>query len=336
MDKLKIFLGIIREYAFVVLPILIMFSVINICFFYKYFFNFDVTPFINLPDTILIAFFSIGQFSVFQLLLFSLITILPILYRIYFDMFKEKIVMFFVNEVFINREKDFLEELENILRGTIFIRSSKFQEFVDINKNFNRAINSASKQELEYIDEVKKNHEIIKEQIKNGNFSHFISDLSFKTVDLSFYIMVLFLCYTIISPLIMYIYIILIEKNENIIYMSSIYWMIWIIITILIVYFSYKIKYTFKFSTYSITAFVLISTFLSIQFTNSMQEGIEIKYNLKYKGTEIIADGKKYISSFNTTYIGRTKEYLFFYNLKLKNTIVVSSSKVTEQSYKSK
>jgi hypothetical protein len=76
---------------------------------------------------------------------------------------------------------------------------------------------------------------------------------------------------------------------------------------------------------------ILCTTLFSIVISNALYEAYDIKHSMKFYGTQIITEnGTIYKSDSTLTFVGKTSEYLFFYNTKTPEAVIIPCSKISK------
>jgi hypothetical protein len=91
---------------------------------------------------------------------------------------------------------------------------------------------------------------------------------------------------------------------------------------------AYKKQYDYVIPATYINVFTIANLFIIIVIQQTLNEVTSIKTDLKYFGTKVYLDDEFIVSDSSITYVGQTKNYLFMYNLKQDESIVVPKSEV--------
>lgn len=84
-------------------------------------------------------------------------------------------------------------------------------------------------------------------------------------------------------------------------------------------------------SKYNGGVIITIFLFLTIMIINTLKNAIEIKYDGENTGVEILlTNDHKIVSNSSIFYVGKTKDYVFIYNVEMKNCSVIKMDMVQE------
>ena len=335
----------------ILIPIILIFSVLNTYLYYKFFYEFDITPYLNLNDSIMYCFISLGESSFIFAIILTLEIGLILYYRNKHLLMKD-IYNYFVRSVDetelikkLNGEAikklKILKEIEKLANNLDELKSKSETNSLKENKEIEDIINQISQQ--------KKSLEIVEEEIcklknlQSENLNMRSKYLTIKKYDNSYLnfgvpcsLVVLAISIPIIPLMVMLIYWYRIETNDNLVFSILEFrsWELGLIILMLFVSI-YRINNDkiVNFSLTNLIYLVFILNIFSYQTVHTIKEGLNVKKYNKYIGTEIITNKGKFVSGDSIIYIGRTRENVFFHSLDKRQTIVIPAAEIISQKY---
>lgn len=92
--------------------------------------------------------------------------------------------------------------------------------------------------------------------------------------------------------------------------------------------FAYKQQYDYSIPPTYFNTFLLLYLMTSYIMSDTLKEATEIKHGYKFYGTEIQFDNETIKSDSIVTYVGQTRNYIFFYDLHNKESIIYPKNKL--------
>jgi len=91
---------------------------------------------------------------------------------------------------------------------------------------------------------------------------------------------------------------------------------------------AYKQQYDYSIPPTYFNTFLLLFMMTSYIISDTLKDATSIKHGYKYYGTEVQFDNETIKSDSIVTYVGQTRNYIFFYNLHKKESIIYPKSKL--------
>jgi hypothetical protein len=91
---------------------------------------------------------------------------------------------------------------------------------------------------------------------------------------------------------------------------------------------AYKQQYDYSIPPTYFNTFLLLFMMTSYIISDTLKDATAIKHEYKYYGTEIQFENETIKSDSIVTYVGQTKNYIFFYNLHKKESIIYPKNKL--------
>jgi hypothetical protein len=354
-------LSFIRDYSFILLPALLALATLNLRWYYLWYFDFDVIPYLNVSDAILMAFYSLGDFSVAFFLVCSSLLIGTIYYYFFVEIAIEKLGQLLIDDIVVRNSDMYIQMLESSVREGRNKRIKKVREIRDqilsaydenselyeqkrreLDKDIEDLLRETSEAELATDKELDNyrtavsNHKSKKTKLLDGDFSDLLPEERSNLVRVPIKVFIPAAFLIISNPLIMFVYALVIEHNGQLIYSSPEFLTIAALVDLPIILILWRTlgEGKLKLNLNMLTFWSIFSLLYTNQVSNTLREGILVKHNLKYYGTEVSVEESKYASTKSVSYIGRTKDYLFFYDFEKQTTSVIASSDVKTQKYK--
>lgn len=326
-----------------------------------WYFDFDVIPYLNVSDAILMAFYSLGDFSVAFFLVCVTLLLGTIYYYVFVEAAIEKLGQLLIDEIAVRNSDKYIQILESSVREGRSKRIKKMREMRDqilSAYDENSELYDQKRRELDKdIEEVQKdtreaefatdrellnyrtavsNHKIKKTKLLDGDFSDLLPDERNNLVRLPLKVFIPAVFLIISNPVIMFVYALVIERNGELIYSPTEFLSIAGLVDLPVIVMLWRTlgEGKLKLNVNMLTFWSIFLLLYTNQVSNMLREGVLVKHNLKYYGTEVSVEGTKYASTKSVSYIGRTKDYIFFYDFEKRMTSVIASNDVKTQKFK--
>lgn len=91
---------------------------------------------------------------------------------------------------------------------------------------------------------------------------------------------------------------------------------------------AYKKQYNYSIPATYVNIFIILFMMTSFILRDTLNDVHKIKQQFKYFGSEVQFDNEKIKSDSIITYIGQTRNYIFFYNLKINTSIIYPKTRI--------
>jgi hypothetical protein len=91
---------------------------------------------------------------------------------------------------------------------------------------------------------------------------------------------------------------------------------------------AYSKQYNYSIPATYLNVFLILYLLTTVTVRDTLNDVAAIKENYKYLGTQVKLDQTVITSDSTTTYVGQTKNYIFFYNLKTKESYTYPKTKL--------